>query len=103
MELPLWLREPHSFLRFLMPGILFIAFAGAFFPGTLDGATRAVSVTVSRMDIALMLWGAWVVTIGVVFNLFWRFVYFLIRPRPHPSKVVAEVLGRAGAPSMTNF
>lgn len=103
MELPHWIREPSVFLRFLLPGFLFFAFASAFFPRLLDGATRAVSVAASRSDLTLVIWFSWVVAIGLVFHIFWRFVYFVIRPRPHPSDLIGRLLERAGAPPPKAF
>ena len=101
MELPRWVNDPHTFLRFLVPGMLFIAYGAAFFPNQLGNAMRTVVPNNNRADMGLILWFLWAVALGLVYNMWWRFLHALIRPRPHPATVVGDVLERAGAPPLS--
>jgi len=83
VETPGWLRDPFSFVRYFLSGVLFLGLGAAFFPHTLDGATRAVTIVVGRSDLIALVWLTWALTIGLVFHAFFRAVYDLvIEPRP---------------------
>jgi len=83
VEAPAWVRDPFSFARYFVSGFLFIALGAAFFPHTIDNATRAVSITVPRSELVLFTWLVWALAIGLVFHSFFRAVYdLLLEPRP---------------------
>jgi hypothetical protein len=99
VEWPTWVREPHVFLRYLVPGFMFMGCAAAFFPQTLSDATRAVPVAFNRTDLILLTWLFWSVMIGVVFHSFYHVVYeMLLRPGPRPQDVVRNVMERLALP-----
>ena len=99
MELPGWVKDPYIFLRYLLPGFLFLGFSAAFFPRVLDGATRALTLAPSRSDLILFVWFSWALAIGLVSHAFYRVLYdTFLRPRPRHEVVVARTLAASMVP-----
>jgi hypothetical protein len=83
MELPRWLMEPFSFLRFVVPGFFMLALAAAFFPQTIGNALGGMWVVNRHEGLAILVLLFWALIIGVMLNLSYRLMReTVLRPPP---------------------
>lgn len=100
MDAPPWLREPYSFLRYVVPGFFVLAFGAAFFPDTMNNGLFSLFIVQRHEGVAILFILFWALMIGVMMQLSYRLLRAtVLRPPQSALEALRSALVRSGVPA----
>jgi len=100
MELPHWVREPYSFLRFMVPGAFLLALGTTFFPETLNAVFSDMFQLIRVQGAPVLILAMWALMMGTLQYLFLQVLReSVLRPRPVAQESLRRALARSGVPA----
>lgn len=100
MDAPRWLRQPYSFLRYMVAGFYILAFGAAFFPDVLNNSMFNLFIVQRHEGVAILFILFWALIIGVMMQLAFRVLRATVLQPPRAAQeALRSALQAAGVPA----